>query len=154
VTNIAIKSKSFNILTTPVVAVATVESVLEAGARIVGVLLSGTAVGDTAAVTITLFNALTGDIPVAALQLTPAGSLVSRQWWAGLNGRYNDTQVLYSGVANTTVGYWPLAAFPKVSEYNTGLGDYTMRIAISTALFGQVVVLYTTDPPNSYGEST
>lgn len=151
--NTGLKSKTFNILGTPdVLPGLALETVLEAGARLIGIVSSVTTnIGDVAAWS--LFASVGGvDTIVANSNVNGAGVAKSRSWWAGIDGRYNDTEILAAGAsADTQRGWWPMTTPQKWID-TTGGSTYDLKLAIDTTLFGSIIVFYTVDPPNCYGE--
>ena len=151
--NFGIKTKTCNILTTATLATVASETALEAGAKIIGFLLTGQAVGDTASFVLSIGN-ISGQVPVASGQITPAGGTTNtREWWAGLISRINDNILALSGAtANTINGWYPIAAPSVIPEaFAATLGNWTTYITLTTALAGQVIVFYTVDPPTIEG---
>lgn len=150
--NFGMKSKTFNILGTPDVLPGQVlGTCLEPGARIIGIISSTTSGGGDVA-SWGLFASVGGlDVAVANSNITGTATARSRVWWAGIDGRYNDTEIITtSAAADTQRGFWPLTAPDKWAD--AGGSSYELKLVVDTTLFGNVIVLYTVDPPNSYGD--
>lgn len=147
--NQGLKAKIFNLLGTPTVSPAQpVSDILEKNARIVGIILDPGVAGSA---TFALYMTVSGlSIAVAAGNATLAGNV--REWWAGIDNNSHTESVLSAGPANNTItGTLPSAMPTKVQEAVSGV-TYDLTLQIVTAIDGQVLVLYTTDPPNCYGE--
>lgn len=148
--NFGLKSRTFNLTTTPSVnpGVA-LETALEAGARILGVVLSITAAGTAI---FGLYASVAGvDTAIANGDCTTVGS--NKIWWSGIPAQHKDSIVLQAGPAADTInGFLPMAMPAKwVDSYSNA--TYDLKLQIITTIGGQAIVYYTVDPPNCYGET-
>jgi hypothetical protein len=151
--NFGVKSRTFNILGTPDVVPGTVlSSCLEPGARVLGIISSVTTnVGDAAAWS--LFVSGGGvDTIVANSNITGAGVAKTRTWFSGIDGRYNDNEILTLGASpDTQRGFWPLTMQERFIDF-VASATYEVKLVIDTTAFGSIIVLYTLDSSNCYGD--
>lgn len=150
--NFGLKCKVFNLTTTPTVSPASpIASVLEPGARIVGVTVDPGVSGLGSASFVLYLNLSVLNLPMAQGSATTAGLV--RQWWAGVNGNVHTEAIVSAGpAANTIIGSLPMGMPNKITEGFSGLA-YDLTLQIATAVDGQCFVFYTVDPPNCYGET-
>lgn len=147
---VAYKTKTFNITTTPNVNPGqNIETVLEPGAVILGVVLTAQTLVAGQNAKFALYSEIAG-IPTAIANGDCTGTTNAVQIWAGAAGQRSNDLVKAGPAADTVRGFIPMGMRARWTDgFNNATAE--LKLQIITVDGGQVQIYYTTEPPTDSG---